>query len=51
MSSFNSFVNKVLETEEVSYNKSFNKQFVYKDAAGGKPTTFTCSNSDFGFQG
>jgi hypothetical protein len=44
------FLDKILQSEAFSYNKTFSKEFVYSDAHGS-PTTITCANSDFGFAG
>ena len=46
-----SFLNKILETEEFASNKSFSKEYVHKDSYNKRPTTVTCSNSDFSFGG
>ena len=46
-----SFVNKILETEELGSHKSFSKEYVHRDQFNKRPTTVTCSNSDFAFGG
>jgi hypothetical protein len=51
MSSRNAFVNKILGSEQFSYNKSYSRDFVYSDGFTQKPTKITCANSDFGFVG
>jgi hypothetical protein len=43
------FLERLLQSEQFTYNKTFSKEFCYSD--NHAPTTITCSNSDFGFVG
>jgi hypothetical protein len=47
----NSYLAKVLESEQITVNKSFAKEFVYSDCYNKRPTTITCTNNDFAFSG
>jgi hypothetical protein len=46
-----SFIDRFLDSEEFSCNKSFSKEFVYRDANNRSPTTLTVTNSDIGMTG
>jgi hypothetical protein len=45
------FIDSLLASEEQTFKKCFNKEFVYEDSYNSKPSSVTCSNSDFSFGG
>lgn len=45
------FLAQLAASEDLTYHRSYSKEFVYADLYNERPTKITCTNSDLGFSG